>query len=85
MPENRQLLCTTRNGKNVYYMPDSSHTATHFEDNPNLVTIVKDYFSEIDLVEELLACDVDIGKVIGNSNVVGVDDGDEIIYAVRKK
>lgn len=77
-------LCISANGKKVIYDPINSHTATHFNDAPNLRNITIKLISNTRLSENIVAKDIDMGEIIGNSDVVDVDDTDEIIYAIRK-
>lgn len=57
----------------------------HFEDAPQLRKLVVDILNQQELEGPIVAKDVDAGKTIGNSDVVGVDDTDEVVYAIRKQ
>lgn len=84
MPQTNELLCVSANGKRIVFDPVNSHTATHFNDAPALRTIAKELLSSFSLEGELVAKDVDMGKIIGNSDVVEINDKDEVVYAMRK-
>lgn len=72
------------NGKSVVFDPINSHTATHFMDAPTLRAITQELLSSMSLNGDLIAKDVDMGRVVGDSDVVEVDDKDDIVYAMRK-
>lgn len=84
MSPDYKLLCVSTNGKRIVFDPMHSHTATHFSDNPTLPTLAKELLSGMSLEDNLIAKDIDIGRPIGNSDVVETDDKDDIIYAMRK-
>lgn len=79
-----QYLCASKNGKKIYYDSVNSHTATHFEDNPQLKHIVSDHLTGLDLEMDIIAQDIEMDKIIGNSSVVSIDRNDDVLYAVRK-
>lgn len=81
---NYEVLCESANGKSIIYDPVNSHTATHFHDAPELRKLVIEYLITSALDGELIAKDVDMGRTIGNSDVVATDKSYEIIYAMRK-
>jgi hypothetical protein len=77
-------LCESANGMVIVYDPIDSHTATHFQDTPELISLAREILQTMNLDEELVAKDFDTGKIVGNSNVVKVKPSDEIVYAIRK-
>jgi hypothetical protein len=78
-----ELLCESANGKRIVFDPESSHTATHFNDTANLRASAFEVLSGMELGGELIATDIDMGKPIGNTDVVEVSETDIIIYAMR--
>ena len=78
-------LCKSVNGKTVVYDPEDSHTSTHFKDAPVLKDLVIEILTNRKLSGELVAEDVDLGRIVGNSDVVEVSSSDEIVYAKRQK
>ncbi len=72
------------NGKRVVFDPVHSHAATHLKDAPTLRALAKELLSNMSLEGDLIAKDVDTGKVVGNSDVVETDDKDDVVYARRK-
>lgn len=79
-----ELLCRSKNGKKVIFDPVTSHTATHFKDSPKLPGLVEELLSQMVLEGDLIAKDINLGKIVGDSDVVEVDNSDEIVYAMRK-
>lgn len=84
MPQNYELLCMSANGKKIVFDSINSHTATHFDDDPTLQATAIELLSGLSLEDDLIARDVDLGRVVGNSDVVETDDTDDIVYAMRK-
>lgn len=80
----RELLGKSENGIEVYYDPVGSHTATHFEDTPKLKGLVAEIIANTLLESETMLFDVDMGRVVGTSDLVETDETDEIVYAKRK-
>jgi hypothetical protein len=81
--EKLDYLCQSANGMQVVYDALNSHTATHFKDNPNLKDLVIELLSGKVIVGDLVAEHVDMGRIIGTSSVVEVQNDDEIVYAMR--
>ncbi len=83
LPTN-ELFCISANGKNIVFDPVNSHAATHFNDASTLRAIAEGLLTSMSLEGDLIAKDVDLGRVVGNSDVVGIDETDEVVYAMRK-
>ena len=79
-----ELLCESYNGKKVVFDPLTSHTATHFKDAPKLKVLVGELLSKMIIEGDLIAKDIDMEKIIGESDVVEIDSTDDIVYAIRK-
>lgn len=79
-----EILCVSRNGKQVYYNSMDSHAATHFADTPKLKELVVEVLRGRDINNDNLEVDLDMGRTIGTCDVVETDDSDEIVYAMRK-
>lgn len=84
MKNTLKLLCTSANGMKIFYDPIHSHTATHFHDAQELESTTIELLSQMHLKGDLIAKDIDQGKVVGTSDVVAIDESDEIVYAMRK-
>ena len=65
-----EFLCKSANDKKIVFDPINSHTATHFNDAPKLRSLAEELFSNITLEEDLIAKDFDMGRIIGDSDVV---------------
>jgi hypothetical protein len=79
-----EFLCSSANGKTVVFDPVHSHAATHFHDNPKLRRLAAEHISTLLLEDELTAMDTDMGRIIGDSDVVDTDNTDNICFAMRK-
>lgn len=79
-----EFLCMSANGKSVVFDPVGSHASTHFHDAPGLRGEVVGLIKSLVLESDLIARDYDMGRVIGNNNVVEIDDTDELVYAMGK-
>jgi hypothetical protein len=80
-----ELLCRSANGFDIIYRPQHSHTAAHFKDAPGLREIVSECLSSQELDGEIVAKDINMGRTIGETNVVETTEADEIVYAIRAK
>lgn len=80
----KETLATSKNGKVVYYDTQNSHAATHFAEAEGLKTYVKEVLEETDITDDNLLFDVDMGHIIGETNLVENDPDDVIVYAKRK-
>lgn len=84
MAQNDVYLCSSANNCAVYFNSVDSHTATHFEDAPQLQEIATNVISTKMLEGAIVTLEVDMGNSIGVTDVVEVDVSDEIVYAIRK-
>lgn len=82
--DNLEFLATAANGINVYYDPVGSHAAAHFADTPQLNELAKEIAGKTNLHDDVMLFDTDIGRVVGNTDLVGNDKGDMIVFAKRK-
>lgn len=80
---NNELLCTSHDGKDVYYDPINSHAATHFADTPQLKELAIEVIKGRDIATSPLEFDIDLGRTVGTSDIVETDDSDEIVYVIR--
>lgn len=79
-----QFVCTSKNGKHVYFDPTHSHAATHFNDAPQLKDVVIEILANKTLQGVKIEFDTDMGRIVGNMDVVTVDKTDDMVYAKRK-
>ena len=79
-----EFIARSQNGIDVYYDPVGSHAATHLEDTPQLKSLVKEVIGQMTLEDDAIMANVDMGRVVGTSDVVNIDESDDIVYAVRK-
>lgn len=79
-----ELLCRSENDKKIVFDPINSHTATHFNDAPKLRSLAEELLGNMTLEDDLIAKDFDMGRIIGECDVVEINESDEIVYAMRK-
>lgn len=80
----REFLCRSANGREVFFDTVDSHAVMHFDGKPELRGLVCEVLGGMELVKPEIASHFDLGRVIGTSDVVTVDEGDEIVYGVRR-
>lgn len=88
-PEDHVLVDFTsigksKNGVDVLYDPVYSHAATHIEDKPNLQELVVEILNTLELNGQEVKRYFDMGRAVGTSDVVEVDDTDTLVYGTRK-
>jgi hypothetical protein len=76
-------LGLTKNNKKVYVDLKSSHAATHFADDPELINYVREILPDMKASGDNVFLQVDLGKSTGFSDLVETDDSDQIVYAKR--
>lgn len=81
--KSRKSIATTRNGYEVFVDTVGSHAATHLADDSDLLGLVVELLSRTDIHGENVAFEKNMGRVIGEMDLVETDDTDEIIYAKR--
>jgi hypothetical protein len=82
--KNIEMLCISKDEKNIYYDTERSHAATHFADTPGLRDLVIEVLGKRIVAGNDLWFTTALDTVIGTSDVVDVDESDDIIYAIRK-
>jgi hypothetical protein len=80
----QEHLCHSHNHVDITFDPDASHTATHFEDTPELKAAVTEVLSRTDVEGPKMFFEHDVGRIIGTTDLVVTTDSDEIVYAKRK-
>ena len=81
--EGKELLCVSKDGKRVYFDPFNSHTATHFADTPGLKELAVEALENREIATGPLWFGVNMERIVGTTDVVEVDDSDEIVWAIR--
>ncbi len=80
---NRIFAGTTKNGCDVYVDTESSHAATHLADTPELFELVKETLPHSEPTGDYCVLEEDMGRVVGTSDRVETEEGDEVVYAMR--
>lgn len=76
-------LGLTKNNKKVYVDLKSSHAATHFADDPELIDYVREVLPQLEARADNVFRHFDLERTVGFSDLVETDESDEIIYAKR--
>jgi hypothetical protein len=79
----KSFICNMANGTEVYYEDEKSHAATHLADTPHLLLLLKEFLSKQDFHEDKIFIEHDTGRVIGHTDLVEVNDKDNVVYAKR--
>ena len=79
-----KLLATSANRKPVSCYGDS-HAARHFDDEPNLQSLVRRAIRMIHLRPDCSALTFDFRRVIGQTDLVQTGPEDQIVYARRSE
>jgi hypothetical protein len=83
MPLKKIFLSKSRNNIDVWYDAITSHVATHLEDTPNLGALAAQVIEHTNISKPYMQFHVDMGYVVGSSDLVENEQDDEIIYAKR--
>ena len=81
---NEELLCITANNMKVVFDPTNSHASTPFKDSPVLKKLTVVLLENMDIEGDLIAKDFDMKRTVGNTDVVDINEKDEVVYAMRK-
>lgn len=76
-------LGVSKNNYKVFVDLESSHAATHFIDSPKLFEVVKESIPLVEILEDKVRVEYDTGIVVGDSDLVEIQSGDEVVYALR--
>lgn len=77
------LVAQSRNGIDVYVDYDHTNVALHITETPNLIALVQEAIPNFDVVDEKVALQHDMGRIIGKTSLVATDEHDDIMYAKR--
>jgi hypothetical protein len=82
-PDNRLHIATSANDKKVFVDMEDSHAATHLHDTPALYELAKELIRDIELIENSVCIDRDMGRIVGTADLVETSVTDEIMYIKR--
>jgi hypothetical protein len=77
----RYLITESANGREVYINLISSSAGLTIKRQPHLLQLVKEVTAQKKLAGPKVMVEQDMGRVIGNSDVVKTDEKDTIFYA----
>lgn len=78
-----KLLCHMAEG-NAVYVEKGSHAQTHLQDTPELKALLKEALVDFLPTKERESFQIDMGRVIGESDMALLEEGGEVFYAKRK-
>ncbi len=79
----KQSLGKTKNNMNVFYDKDNSHAVTHFAHHPKLRPAVEKVISTLEIIDDMVRIERDMGEIVGVCNLIRTNNKDEIVYAKR--
>lgn len=80
----KEYLGKTKNGYDVHVDLETSHAATHIQDTPGLLDLVKDALRRLEPIEDYQEFELDQGHVVGKTDLVETSEHDGIFYAKRR-
>ena len=83
MQKNIEQLALSKNNIPVWFDAVSSHAATHLADTPHLKQLAATVISQTIIDQPFAQFHTDFGKIIGTSDLVPIEPGDDIVYAKR--
>jgi hypothetical protein len=81
--KNRHDIGKSKNGMLIWFDPVDSHAATHIGDIPALKDLAAEVIEQLELSSDYVQTHVDLGRTVGNCDLVENHEGDEIVYAKR--
>lgn len=79
------VIGTSANNRQVYTKIINSDAGRCFSRQPHLVSLAKSVVESLDLTDSVMRVTHDMGRTIGNTNIVATKDTDHIFYAQRPK
>lgn len=79
----REFLCKSANGVDVFVDLENTNIGLHVIENPDLVELVKEAVEGSEVDGDKVALQKDLGRVVGKTSMVEVDERDEIVFAKR--
>ena len=78
-------ICETEDKRAVFLTENSSHAITHLADTPELEKLIQEVMqSTSGLRAETEVIEVDLGRIVGESDLIETEEDDDIVYAKRK-
>lgn len=82
---NTHLVTTTSNNVSIYVNLTHSPAGARISRQPHLLNLLKEALAPLELTDTEIYIEHDMGRVIGNSEIVATTDKDSIVYARRPK
>jgi hypothetical protein len=81
----RYVITLTRNGKTIYVNLINSSAGRYLNRQPYVITLIRDVLTPIKISGVRVAIERDMGRVIGNTDIVETNETDTIFYAQPQK
>lgn len=81
----RYIITLSRNGHTVYVNLITSSAGRYLNRQPYVLTLVREVMKSLRLSGVRIAIERDMGRVIGNTDIVETSDNDSIFYAQPHK
>jgi len=81
----RHKITESNNGYLVYVNLVSSDAAKYLSRQPQVLNLLREAISEMDLLKDDVVIEQDMGRVIGNTDIVETSEKDTIYYAQPNK
>lgn len=79
----RQDIAQSRNGQVVFLGGERSNVTLHLQEAPHLINLIKEVIAGVDLIDDNVAIEKDLCRIVGETTLVETDETDEIVYAKR--
>jgi hypothetical protein len=83
MQSNRKIIAQSQNGIDVWFNTADSHAATHISDTPHLEKLASEVIGSTVVEGTYMQFHVDMGRVVGETDLVDNHPDDKLMYAKR--
>ncbi len=81
----RHKITNSNNGQFVYVNLVSSNAAKYLSRQPQVLNLLREAITTLDLIDDEMSIEQDMGRVIGNTDIVETGEKDTIYYAQPNK
>lgn len=81
----RYVITESPHGYEVHVNLINSSAGRYISQNPHMLSLMTEVLKSVDLTESSMVIERDMGRVIGNSNIVETTEKDTIYYAMPTK
>lgn len=77
----RHIIAAIANGREIYVNMIDSSAGHYLSRRPYVINLIKEVLEPMELTDSLISMEYDMGRVIGNTDIVETSDKDTIYYA----